>query len=594
MSDIQRASAAGMASEVAKGDALQKSKYGMGLDDKGLGKYESDMTDIEKSKSDSMFRQPEGVRKNYAANKAINPNMYVQNAEFGEESKEQSTNAKIATAGSIGQAVAMDVADAAIKTKQQQEGLRGSVESYLQGGGQSKAVAEEMAKGILSGGMQAAEAMKNVLASAGNLSFSQSSVKTGGDLSTVAGYHASGLVDQGGSLTTKAKEAMERKETTSGAEMLRKGAFMDEENKETLQAFNAKTINQLGRTAEERKKVAQNMQDMGFLQNADDIQFDENGNAVASSITPTYGNQLAKAVGTAQGGKLGENLKAMIISDAEVKNAGESVSAVKNNQYAETAGSKFDAGWEGEHIKKDIKGAAATEAATYAMDPRNIPKALAAMGHDKGVSALQGLGFSEEKAEDLYNTITSPAVGVAGTVAIAEAASRAQGKGSLVGKTYSGVKEGGAKLRDRIFGASEDEPMQKSNNRNNPEPDSKINDKGQQNTPPNSNKDSMPNNSKSVNSERGFSQGKTTDSGIHVPDNFDLRDPDTVKPKSWMGKIQDAMSGGGSFRTKLSVTAGAMALGYGVDAEARDISPSSSSTAAKAMPQQEEGFLKQA
>ncbi len=104
-----------MASEVAKGDALQKSKYGIGLDGKGLGKYESDMTDIEKSKSDSMFGQAKGVRKNYGVNK----DMYSQNAEYGEESKQQATNAKIATQGGIAAAVATDVKAASMQAAEQ-------------------------------------------------------------------------------------------------------------------------------------------------------------------------------------------------------------------------------------------------------------------------------------------------------------------------------------------------------------------------------------------------------------------------------------------------------------------------------------------
>lgn len=121
MSDIQRASAAGMASEVAKGDALQKSKYGIGLDGKGLSKYESDTTDIEQSKSDNMLGQAKGVRANYAKNKDI----YSQNAEFGEESKQQSTDTKIKAQGGIAGAVAVDVADAFIKANQQSGSTKG-------------------------------------------------------------------------------------------------------------------------------------------------------------------------------------------------------------------------------------------------------------------------------------------------------------------------------------------------------------------------------------------------------------------------------------------------------------------------------------
>lgn len=73
------------------------------------------MTDIEKSKSDSMFGQAEGVRGNYKANKDI----YSQNAEYGEESKQQSTSAKIAAQGGIAAAVTVDVKDASMKAAEQ-------------------------------------------------------------------------------------------------------------------------------------------------------------------------------------------------------------------------------------------------------------------------------------------------------------------------------------------------------------------------------------------------------------------------------------------------------------------------------------------
>ncbi|MFA6195365.1 MAG: conjugal transfer protein TraG N-terminal domain-containing protein [Sulfurimonas sp.] len=110
MSDIQRVGAMGVAGEVAKGDAFQKSKYGGNLD-----RFESDTTDIEKSKSDSMFGQAEGVRKNYKAN----PDMYSQNAEYSEESRQQSTDRKIQTQGGIAGAVAIDIADSAMKAASQ-------------------------------------------------------------------------------------------------------------------------------------------------------------------------------------------------------------------------------------------------------------------------------------------------------------------------------------------------------------------------------------------------------------------------------------------------------------------------------------------
>ncbi|MDD3443062.1 MAG: hypothetical protein PHW89_07355 [Sulfurimonas denitrificans] len=62
-----------------------------------------------------MLGQAKGVRANYAKNKDI----YSQNAEYGEESKQQATNAKIAAQGGIAAAVTVDVKDASMKAAEQ-------------------------------------------------------------------------------------------------------------------------------------------------------------------------------------------------------------------------------------------------------------------------------------------------------------------------------------------------------------------------------------------------------------------------------------------------------------------------------------------
>jgi len=68
-----------------------------------------------------MHGQAKGVRDNYRTNKDI----YDRNAEYGEESKQQSTNAKIATQGGTAAAVATDVTDASIKALQQMGSTKG-------------------------------------------------------------------------------------------------------------------------------------------------------------------------------------------------------------------------------------------------------------------------------------------------------------------------------------------------------------------------------------------------------------------------------------------------------------------------------------
>ena len=139
------------------------------------------MTANDLAKIDSQSGQAKGTIENMEKN----PNIYAQNAQYSEMSKQQSTDAKIAAQGGIDKAVNTDVADAQIKAKQQQAGLTGSMEEFLQskaGGGHSAQSSKEMAQAIIDGGAKAAENMRQVLSSAGNLAGAQASAKTGGDI----------------------------------------------------------------------------------------------------------------------------------------------------------------------------------------------------------------------------------------------------------------------------------------------------------------------------------------------------------------------------------------------------------------------------
>ena len=144
------------------------------------------------------------------------------------------------------------------------------------------------------------------------------------------------------------------------------------------------------------------------------------------------------------------------------------------NHYNEKAGKKFDAGVEG-NIQKNIKGAGAGERARYAMNPEKWVEGIAARGHDAGVQALQKLGFDKKEAEDMYSEIATPTAGVAGSIAIAEITSRIRGNGSYVGRVYTGVK-------DYLSGKNlepDKQSVDSTENSNNPQPDSEVNNKGQ-------------------------------------------------------------------------------------------------------------------
>lgn len=403
---------------------------------------------------------------------------------------------------------------------------------------------------------------------------------------------------------------------------------------------------------------------MGFLQNADDISFDENGNAIASSITPTYGNQLAKAVGTAQGGKLGENLKAMIISGAEVKNAGENVTSVTSDHATINKGKKetFDNDVTtlnnsdplaylaktrfGGDLQKAADWTKTAEGVKWATDPRNEASIIAAeaahqissrTGTDAEDTALAATGVTLGGASLMaINSLTKePLMDKEGNYVLDKHGKRVES--GVIGR---GLDKGWDKLRsatDKLRGISDEATNNttdsSNNHKTNKNDNGTNNDRGTfndgdkssiHNKSFNSDKENISNKNESVKDQIGnqFKKEQTLNNDADFkrdmsklqerqasekalnPDNPHVAErhanektamedahhqritesnlaTDTAKPKSWMNKIQDAMSGSGSFRTKLSVTAGAMALGYGVDAEAREMSPSSVSTASR-------------
>ncbi len=365
-----------------------------------------------------MHGQAKGVRDNYRVNKDI----YDRNAEYGEESKQQSTNSKIDTLGGVGKAVALDVKSASIQAAESS----GSINDRLKWAN-DKNYQENRLKGLEDGGASV-ESLKN----------SDGSAKTGLDL-------------------IKAE----------AASRARKFAMKDS-------------------------------------------LIDDNGKELAFS-TDKEGNI----------GKLSVDGSTKLDNSSSI-----------NNQHSEKAGKSFDAGWLGENIYKNLDGARAAEAAAFGMNPKEWVKGIAAMGHDKGVEALQGLGYNKDEAENLYNTIASPAVGIAGTVAIAEIASRVSGKGSFVGKMWDALPN----PLDKTSKNSESPTSHSDDN----SPNSKVNNESNHNKSFNSDVDSMPNNSESVNSKKGGW-------GNFIGERFNA--------------ASKAMDGSGSWKTKLALGASAMILG---------------------------------
>ncbi|WP_188109525.1 hypothetical protein, partial [Sulfurimonas indica] len=140
---IKRVGAMGVAGEIAKGDAFQKGKY-----HGDLSQLKKDMTDIEKSKSDSMHGQARGVRRNYQ----VNPDMYDRNAAASEKAKQQSLDKSITAQGGEDKYAATQARDAALKATMQQKAQQGALKEYIQGQGYTPEAADKMAKAIMEGG----------------------------------------------------------------------------------------------------------------------------------------------------------------------------------------------------------------------------------------------------------------------------------------------------------------------------------------------------------------------------------------------------------------------------------------------------------
>jgi len=118
---------------------------------------------IDKTKVDSMMGQAMGIN----ANKTSVD--YVENAMYGEMSKQQSTKAKIDTQGGVATSVVSDVAEAKLKAAKQQMGtqseLQQQIASKMTGGTkeEQQKAAENIAKAIMQGGDNLAGSLSSVL-----------------------------------------------------------------------------------------------------------------------------------------------------------------------------------------------------------------------------------------------------------------------------------------------------------------------------------------------------------------------------------------------------------------------------------------------
>ncbi|MBW6487557.1 conjugal transfer protein TraG N-terminal domain-containing protein [Sulfurimonas sp.] len=339
-----------------------------------------------------------------------------------------------------------------------------------------------------------------------------SAMKTGQSMASVNANQSAGFLDSNGNMTSEGEKAFA---ITPGeqASALKGKRILGEKAEEIVRQAGDKAFSlEMSKSGDSFKaNVAANKTMAPFLDAKGNIltgqdfwnkQAELKAGSFSASNSMLFGGGHVFSGGLSQDGELSGTLSS-------------GFSGKFDDQIKASTGKKLDAGWKGEHLQEDLKGAAASEAAEFAMSPKEWVKGIAAKGHNKGVEALQAIGFDEKEAEELYNTIASPGVGVAGAVAIAEATSRISGRGSFVGKMWDALPN--------PLNKTNRNPENPTSHSNDSSPDSKVNNKSNHDKSFNSDKDSMPNKNESV---KGY---KTTSSGIHVPDDFDLSDPDVKK-----------------------------------------------------------------
>lgn len=544
MANVQRNSKAGALGEFAKGQVL-KEKYGADLekdtdvmDKKGkkLGTAHG-YRDVAHANASMMEDKSIGGAAAYNSGK-INDEMLQKNAAYGTLSQALTTAAKIDTQGGVSSAVATDVGDATKKATIQQKALSGELEQHLMskdGGSKSKEEAQKMVDAFLRGGDGAAEKMKQAFNSMGNLAFAQSGAKTGSDLTAVSAHGTAKKFIEDKKGATLSKEAVE----AVSAESFKNKKVMDGKvHAMVRKAYDDAQGGEAGQKAA-NKKLKQ-LKDLGIA--TQDSKIGANGDV--SDTHSTLGNNARKAYALASAGVMESDERMMI--------GGEKTNLATNNLTGETRikvdGS--DTSTYGNTVKigtTDVDSKVAItkaggiagaqqrkegkEAAKTAMDPKewvsNIAEVLGnALGSEEaGVVAASVIAGGGAAA--LYNQKTKGDVKLSkkqikenGLKAMVDEETGkttgyskngvrvADSSGNLVDSHGDKVQRGSIskkvidswnKMADLKNSFSTDKTTNTSTNNQNPDHSQSTDgdiDKKTQGTPPNSDTNSVPNNSK--------------------------------------------------------------------------------------------------
>ena len=139
---------------------------------------------VAQSQVDSQYGQAVGISKNLDKNAA----MYMENTQYGEMSKQQSTNARINELGGVDKAVDFDVTSAKVKATEDKAALGGKLEEALRASGVKGEKAKELAQAIIEGSKAGAEEFRKALDKIGEKAGTLTSAKERSDYSKIDQY----------------------------------------------------------------------------------------------------------------------------------------------------------------------------------------------------------------------------------------------------------------------------------------------------------------------------------------------------------------------------------------------------------------------
>jgi len=131
-----------------------------------------------------------GTAKGIHKNLKKNPNIYKENSEYSESSKQQTTNARIKDLGGVNKAVDFDVTSTRTKTAEEKGALSGKLTESLKSLGIAPEEAKKLAESIMEGHREGAELLKAALSKVSDISnYSASSnfAKTDEKIKTAGG-----------------------------------------------------------------------------------------------------------------------------------------------------------------------------------------------------------------------------------------------------------------------------------------------------------------------------------------------------------------------------------------------------------------------